>query len=97
MVAFKLQISERQPDRERVREREGAQIISANTNMVNGSKMEFTRVGCSARTAQKIVALNQADLNGNGEGGTTNSCFSQKTLHGPPAGQRAVTGRKAPH
>lgn len=67
----------RETARQSERESERAQIISANTNMVNGSKLEFTRVGCSARAAQKIVSLNQADLNGNREEEDANSCFSQ--------------------
>lgn len=32
---------------------ERAQTISANTNMGNGSKMEFTRARCSARSGQE--------------------------------------------
>lgn len=61
VLAFKPQISERLPDRERER----AQTISANTNMGNGSKMEFTQARCKAGAAKKTVSRNQADLNGN--------------------------------
>lgn len=62
--------------RETARLREKAQTISANTNMGNGSKMEFTRARCSPGAAKKTVSLNQADLNGNREE-EANSCFSQ--------------------
>lgn len=46
-------------------EREGVQTISANTNMGNGSKMEFTRARCWAGVAKKTASPNQTDLNGN--------------------------------
>lgn len=77
--------------RDTARQRERAQTISANTNMGNGSKMEFTRACFQAGAAKKTVSLNQADLNGNREE-EANSCFSQQALRNP-----AATGRKAPH
>lgn len=65
-LAFKLQISDRLPDAEKVRQ--CAQIISANTNIGNGSKMEFTHKPTAARrTAKKTLRPNRADLNGNTE------------------------------
>lgn len=62
--------------RETARQRERARTISANTNMGNGSKMEFTRAHCEAGAAKKTVGLNQAELNGNREE-EANSCLSQ--------------------
>lgn len=47
--------------RKAARHEERAQTISANTNMGNGSKMEFTRAHCKARLAKKTVSLNQAE------------------------------------
>lgn len=64
-------ISERLPDSER------AQTISANTNIGNSSRMEFTRAHGWAGLARKTVGLNQAELNGN-RTDEANSCFSRQ-------------------
>lgn len=50
-LAFKLQISNRLPDIER--ERQCTRIISANTNIGNGSKMEFTQAHCCTVNCQE--------------------------------------------
>lgn len=94
-LAFKLQISDGLPDTER--ERQCERTISANTNIGNGSEMEFTRACCCTGTAKKTFGLNQEDLNGNveEEEEDADSHLNQKADRGRPTGRPVSRLRQA--
>lgn len=95
-LAFKLQISNTLPDIER--ERRCMQLISANTNIGNGSKMEFTQAHRCTVNCQETLRPKSGGLewqNGGGEWGSR-FLFESKAIHSRPAGRMAATGRKAP-
>lgn len=71
VLAFKPQISERLPDRERERR----QLVPTLT-WVMAPKWSSHEPAARPGAAKKTVSLNQADLNGNREE-EANSCFSQ--------------------